>query len=296
MQFYTISTDDTLRENVQHGSTNYPFAYYVDDIWQYDFHYIDWHWHHELEFVSVSKGTVICLIGQEEIILPEGYGLFINSGIIHRFETTDGAIMPNIVFSPDLLSSENSLIYEKYVRPVIQSNIAYQILNPKMDWQSEILQLLSAIYTTQGHDIKQEFHTLQLLLKMWESMLENLEFSSGSSTMHCLSHQQAKLQIMMQFIRDHYKEEIALADIAASASISKSSVLQIFKSGIHLSPIAYLIQYRLSRAAVLLHTTTNPVSIIAQETGFTSTGYFCRKFKEFYQMRPNEYRKDKAAH
>lgn len=39
----------------------------------------------------------------------------------------------------------------------------------------------------------------------------------------------------------------------------------------------------------------NPVSSIAEETGFSSSGYFCRKFKERYHMSPNSYRKQMNA-
>ena len=35
-----ITTDDTLRETAQHGSPTYPFAYYPENIWQFDFHRI----------------------------------------------------------------------------------------------------------------------------------------------------------------------------------------------------------------------------------------------------------------
>ena len=43
MDYFKITTDETLRETVQHGSERYPFAYYPEDIWQFDFHRIDWH-------------------------------------------------------------------------------------------------------------------------------------------------------------------------------------------------------------------------------------------------------------
>lgn len=95
---------------------------------------------------------------------------------------------------------------------------------------------------------------------------------------------------MMQYIHDHYTEEITLEMIAASASISKSGALHIFQS-IHISPVAYLIQYRLAQAAKLLHTTQKSVASIAEETGFASSGYFCRKFRQHYHMSPNEYRR-----
>ena len=56
MTFLKISTDETLRETIQHGSNHYPFAYYPDNIWNFDFHRIDWHWHHELELDRGKRG------------------------------------------------------------------------------------------------------------------------------------------------------------------------------------------------------------------------------------------------
>ena len=62
-EYLCIATDDTLRETLPHGNSSYPFAYYLENIWQFDFHCIDWHWHHELEFVSVTEGTALCYVG-----------------------------------------------------------------------------------------------------------------------------------------------------------------------------------------------------------------------------------------
>ena len=49
-----ITTDETLRETASHGSEEYPFSYYYEDIWDFDFHCIDWHWHPEVEFVYIQ--------------------------------------------------------------------------------------------------------------------------------------------------------------------------------------------------------------------------------------------------
>ena len=56
METFKITTDETLRETIQHGNNRYPFAYYPDNIWKFDFHHIDWHWHHELEFLYIAEG------------------------------------------------------------------------------------------------------------------------------------------------------------------------------------------------------------------------------------------------
>ena len=294
MDNYKITTDETLRETVRHGSSSYPFAYYPEDIWQFDFHRVDWHWHHELEFLFVAKGTAICLVGTNKIELHQGCGLFINSSILHRFETQGSTFVPNIVFSPTLLAPESSLIYEKYISPVINSSIEYQIFNPHTTWQNHVLQLLSQVLALQETDENNELCTIQLLFKIWDIMTKHIDLASSSSDLYRFNHKQARLQTMMQYIHDHYTEEITLETIAASASISKSGALHIFQSGIHISPVAYLIQYRLAQAAEQLYTTQKSVSSIAEETGFASSGYFCRKFRQHYHMSPNEYRQKKT--
>lgn len=294
MKTFKIITDETLRETIHHGNSRYPFAYYLDNIWEFDFHRIDWHWHHEFEFLYIAEGTALCLIGENKIELQKGYGIFINSGVLHRFEAQNITLAPNIVFSPTLLAVENSLIYEKYILPIINSSVSYQVLNPCTTCGKQMLQLLSKIFTIQENEQNNELYIVQLLLQLWNILEQNIDWSTNSNNIHRLNHKQARLQDMMQYIHDNYMKNITLETIASAASISKSGALHIFQSILNYSPVAYLIQYRLSQAAEQLFTTQKSVFSIAEETGFASSGYFCRKFKQYYHMSPNEYRKKKT--
>ena len=193
-----------------------------------------------------------------------------------------------------LIAPEKSLIYEKYILPVINSSVLYQVFSPYTTWENNALQLLSQIFTLQETEQDNELCTIQLLFQLWNVLSKNLDLDSDSCGIHRLNHKQARLQAMMQYIHDHYMEEITLEMIAASASISKSGALNIFQSGIHVSPVSYLIQYRLAQAAEQLYATQKSVSSIAEETGFSSSGYFCRKFRQHYHMSPNEYRQKKT--
>ena len=336
LKYNHIATDDTLRETIPHGSGKYPFSYYPEDVWAFDFHLVDWHWHHEVEFVTVKEGDLLCLIGEERIELSGGCGLFVNSGVLHRYEAVKGNVFtPNIVFSPVLLAAEESLIYEKYVLPVITSAIPYQIFSPKVEWQNHILEILSGVYGLQengkcdrrweerkGGDLRKgsqndylwgnseesglqenytgnarekELRTVRLLMQAWEILYEHWDMSPADSGIRHADHRMAKLQIMMQYVHDHYAEQITLEEIAAAASVSKSNALNIFQSGIHISPVSYLIQYRLKCASGLLYTTEKSITAIAEETGFSNAGYFCRKFKEHYHMTPDTYRKKRRG-
>lgn len=290
-KYTKIIIDETLRETVPHGNEEYPFKYYVEDIWLFDFHCIDWHWHPEVEFVFVEKGTAEFLVGSEKHILNTGMGIFINSQTIHRFEAAESTIIPNIVFSPSLLSHKESLIYQKYIQPILNSSIGCLIFSPDIPWQDDVLNILLSIFTIQEKENASEIKTAELLLKLWNVIYENIRISETIPMLRASAQAQAQLQIMMQYIHKNYSYRISLDDIVQTVSLSRSSVLNIFNKYLHISPINYLVNYRLKCAAKLLSTTENSVSSIAQDTGFENIGYFCRKFKELFQSTPSEYRR-----
>lgn len=286
-----IVTDESLRETIPHGSEEYPFRYYLEDIWQFDFHCIEWHWHPEVEFVLIQKGTADFLIGSERYALGAGTGLFINSQVIHRFEAAESVIIPNIVFSPSLIAPEDSLIYRKYVQPVLDATAECQIFSAADPVQGEILRTLLSVFDVQENGNGCEIQTAELLLKLWRLLYGNTDFAEKNASPQTSVRTQAQLQIMLQYIHKNYPYQISLDDIAETVALSKSSVLGIFHKNIHTSPVSYLVNYRLKRAAKLLTTTQDSISAIARKTGFDNVGYFCRKFKEVFQMTPGEYRK-----
>ena len=72
-----IITDDNLMETTSHGSIEYPFQFYYENMEQFDFNCVDWHWHTELEFVLVESDYVTMWIGNQELTLSEGDAIFI---------------------------------------------------------------------------------------------------------------------------------------------------------------------------------------------------------------------------
>ncbi len=76
-------------------------------------------------------------------------------------------------------------------------------------------------------------------------------------------------------------------DIAKQAMVSKSTALNLFRKYLHITPVNYLINYRLKQAGQLLSKTEKKVSLISSETGFHNVDYFCRLFKKTLQVNPN---------
>jgi AraC-like DNA-binding protein len=288
--FSRITTDETLLENVRHGSPAFPLQYYYEDIWDFDFHCVDWHWHPELEYVYVQSGQAICFVGNEKLTVDVGCGLLINSRVIHRFVAESSTIIPNVVYSPSLLAPENSLLYQKYLHTFISSGADYILFDPSVPWQAVCIQRMMEVFASQEKKDVEEINTVTSLLGFWNELYQHRQFEHDTFGKKPDRTNQTRLQIMMQYIQEHYQENLRLEDIGAAVHIGRSLTLQVFQQGIHQSPIAYLIEFRLKQAAKLLTSTEKNVGRIAEETGFESSTYFCRKFRELYGKTPKDYR------
>ncbi len=293
--FSRIETDETLMERARHGSADFPFQYYYEDIWDFDLHCVDWHWHPELEVVFVRTGRALCLIGEDRVELSPGQGILINSRVMHRFETDGSTVIPNAVFSPALLAAEESLLYMKYIRPYLTGGPAFQTFISGIPWQAVCLQKLLDLFALQEREEADEWRTVRCLMDFWETLTGHTQLNTGTQSRSEHGTNLARLQVMMQFIQEHYREPLRLEEIAGSVFVGRSTALQIFQQGIHISPVAYLIQYRLRQAAMLLASTEKTVSAICEETGFQSAGYFCRKFRALYGVTPQTYRNQKKS-
>ena len=285
-----ILTDEEFMEIKPHGSSDYPFQYYYDNLELFDFHCIEWHWHREFEFLYVESGQIICGIGEKQIILSEGDAIFINSKILHRFYASSGGVIPNFVCMPEFIAPENSLVYKKYILPIISSNMSFQCFQIAEPWQARIIQIMIKIMKTQENEKIRELSTLALLQNLWLIFYENVKLSDKEKMQTVDEAAQKRVQLMMQYIHENYKHGLSLNEIASHIGVSKSTALHLFQRFLHTTPVNYLIEYRLQAASRLLKNTNKKVKTIAYESGFHNVDYFCRLFKNRYHVTPSEYR------
>lgn len=92
-------------------------------------------------------------------------------------------------------------------------------------------------------------------------------------------------------IERNYTQPLSLEELAEIAEMPKRSFLRDFKNAMGTSPISYLIQFRVRRAAELLRGTDQGVTQIAFEVGFEDSNYFARQFRKQHGISPREYRR-----
>lgn len=286
-----ILTDENMMETIQHGSKEYPFHFYYDNLELFDFHCIEWHWHTEFEFVYVETGTVYFGISDKQFALSEGQGVFINSKILHRYFSQGKAIVPNFVLMPYFIAAQDSLIYQKYVLPIMASPMDYQIFSSDIPWQAQALSLMREMMAAQEKASDVELVNSYLIQKIWHILYQNTDVEHMGKKENYSASSQARLQLMMQYIHQKSAYNISLSDIADQAKVSKSTALNLFQRYLGISPVTYLINYRLQEAAKLLASTEKKVTVISKDTGFDNVDYFCKAFKKYYKLTPTEYRK-----
>ena len=79
-------------------------------------------------------------------------------------------------------------------------------------------------------------------------------------------------------------------EIAVDAHQGRAFWDALLKDSFDRSPMDFLKELRLQRAALLLKTTRRPIKSIADQIGFDSRSHFSRSFTDYYSVTPAEYR------
>lgn len=98
-----------------------------------------------------------------------------------------------------------------------------------------------------------------------------------------------------QFMREHFREPIKLADVAAAANLSPTYFHRCYHLATGRTPRAYLESLRLIAAKRALLTTEEPLEVIAEHCGFASQAYFQSVFRKATNETPGDFRKRKYS-
>ncbi|WP_068268530.1 helix-turn-helix domain-containing protein [Caviibacter abscessus] len=99
-----------------------------------------------------------------------------------------------------------------------------------------------------------------------------------------------KVQSIKNYIEANYDKDINLDVIAKNLYISKYYMIKKFKEQTSLTPMRFLIEYRLKVARTLLMNMKNSIEYVATSVGFKDSNYFTKVFKKKFNITPREYR------
>jgi len=290
-----IVADAEGRELVQHGSALFPIACYAEDLKSYS---IAWHWHEEFEYILAEKGPLTIGVNKTLVTLQTGQGIFLNSGVFHAVEQVEGgdALLHSGVFHPRLVGGRDTIFWQKLIYPLLQPGApAFFLLDEAVEWQKEVLSCLRDAW----QEVAQEPFDYENQVRYHLSTalrLLGMQCAIGGTKVSQQEQVAAeRMKQMLRFIEEHYAEELTVERIADSVALSKSACLRSFRQLLGTTPIQYVKQYRIEKAAELLLSTSMKTGEVGAECGFADISYFTKTFREIKHCTPREYRRRFAA-
>ena len=99
-----------------------------------------------------------------------------------------------------------------------------------------------------------------------------------------------RMKLLLDYLAAHYDEDISNQTLMRLAACSESVLLRSFRKTVGTSPMRYLTDYRLERAAAQLFATDAKVSEIAARVGFHDISYFTKCFRRATGQTPRQFR------
>ena len=99
------------------------------------------------------------------------------------------------------------------------------------------------------------------------------------------------LRKALDYIGDNLASDPCLAGMAAAAGLSPNHFSKLFKRSTGLPPHQYVIRKRTEKAKALLAETDLPVSVVAQDCGFSNQAHLTRHFRRLVGTTPARFRR-----
>jgi AraC-like DNA-binding protein len=109
-------------------------------------------------------------------------------------------------------------------------------------------------------------------------------------SIHVADHPARHLLRAKDHVDAHYRDPLAVADLAHVAGLSPAHFSREFRRTFGETPHQYLLTRRLERAAALLRTTDWSVADICCAVGLSGVGSFTTSFRRIFASTPLEYR------
>lgn len=257
------------------------------------------HSHPELELVYVKESFGKRIIGNSVSNFESGDMVFLGSDIPHVW-LNDEIYYHNIntlkaqaivvyfnkdIFGPAFYELKEAkkinLLFEKAKKGLSITGKTNQLISQKLE------QLV----------LKKDFEVIIGLFEILSVLSEatDIEFINAESYSPTNdSFKKDRLSEVYQYVKENYKKEISLDEVAQVANLTPTSFCRMFKSKTKKNFIEYLNEIRISNACKHLIESDMSVSEIAYECGYKTVSNFNKLFKKNTGNTPKEY-KNKIA-
>lgn len=252
------------------------------------------HMHELFEILYVERGRPQFFAGGKRYDCESGDFMVFNSMDIHACLYAEAPYKSRTVqFGSGMVSSKYADVCDhKYIQPLFQKKISF---TPRITGDETLYDLFAAVeeeYYGQkpGYELAAKGLLLSLLTHLYRHHLEKSERPSNAMNSEL---NQNRFNYIVDYIGQHYTEEIRIDELTKALFIDRSYVSRIFKQHAGKTILEYANSLRIMNATNLLKETDLSISEIALQVGFSDINYFSRMYKKLMGINPAAVR---AAH
>lgn len=253
------------------------------------------HYHNYLEIGYCYRGKGSMVLGEQEYRFGGNEFTVIPSNYLHTTNSDPGTISRWEYLFVDVeelvkkICTGNSGRGEKIVR-LVNSQALFQ----KGERCPELVRVLRGIFDIMraGEEFFEEEAEGLLFAFLTDIARRNAKRSDKKEgKMDEGKNQNQLVSRAIDFVSDHFAEQIRVEDIARYAHISETHLRRVFSNCMKMSPLDYVNLVRIQMACEYLNKTDESVAVIALKCGFTTNSTFNRNFRQIMGMTPVQWRK-----
>lgn len=182
------------------------------------------------------------------------------------------------------------LTFDGYATTPLFSKLDLQnyMIFHNLDCDSLSYSLSQMYYISINHDLTSKLNnsalTYKFLIDIYTQSEQGIRNAEGAIKNNTFLY--AK-----RYIDQFYMNDISTSQIAHAANITPQHLSRLFKEHLHMTPVHYLNEVRISHAKILLEKTSFSIVQIGQKVGFYTPHYFSSTFHRICGKTPSQYRK-----
>ena len=285
----------SYHESHSHGSLGLPFQAYSQED-PYGQYFVPYHWHEEVEFIYVTKGSLVLRTQNRTRLLQEGHIYFINPGTLHGlFGNSPFSHHYALVFRLDMLNFlQTDSCQTSYLVPLCTGKYLFpdsEALAPELTAQiAALIKKAADEYRNCDTSLTAALSIKITLLQILELLFASQSFIPGTQAGET-SGDVNPLKAVFSYIESHYGEKISLEDLAGTIHMNRNYFCRFFKEKVKSSFVEYLTEQRNDKAKQLLQYGNFKVYEVGEKVGIYNANYFGILFKKKVGVTPAEYRK-----
>lgn len=244
-----------------------------------------WHYHPEHEIIFVEKSYGIRFMGSHIGNFSDGDLMFISSDLPHVWRN-----------DMDFYQGNDDLFVDVYVIHFREDALKEGFFDlPELIPIKKLFDRgQQGVFIKQGKDhrristmIKEVvsssgINRLILFLETLDAIANTQDYDLLSSPGYTNSVNLAdtkRINAIMDYVMNHYSEEVKIETIATLANLTKASFCRYFKSKTHKTFSQFLNEVRILNACKLLINSNMTITEICYNTGYNNISHFNRQFK-----------------